>query len=49
MTTAALPQIDQALAARLAEIVGEKRVLVRASELLTYTSDGLPSYNRQPG
>jgi glycolate oxidase subunit GlcD len=49
MTTAALPQIDQALAARLAEIVGEKRVLVRASELLTYTSDGLPSYIRQPG
>jgi glycolate oxidase subunit GlcD len=48
MTTAALPQIDQALAARLAEIVGEKRVLVRASELLTYTSDGLPSYIRQP-
>jgi glycolate oxidase len=49
MTTAALPQIDQALAARLAEIVGEKRVLFRASELLTYTSDGLPSYIRQPG
>jgi glycolate oxidase subunit GlcD len=49
MTTAALPQIDPALAARLAGIVGEKRVLCRASELLTYTSDGLPSYIRQPG
>lgn len=54
MTTAALPpetthRIDKALASRLAAIVGEKRVLFRASELLTYTSDGLPSYFKQPG
>ncbi|HEY4216393.1 MAG TPA: FAD-linked oxidase C-terminal domain-containing protein [Gemmatimonadaceae bacterium] len=42
-------RIDQALANRLAAIVGEKRVLYRPSELLTYTSDGLPSYFKQPG
>lgn len=48
MTAAAAPSIDQALAARLAEIVGERRVLFRPSELLTYTSDGLPSYFKQP-
>jgi len=41
--------IDQALADRLATIVGEKRVLFRPSELLTYTSDALPSYFKQPG
>jgi len=41
--------IDQALADRLAGIVGERRVLFRPSELLTYTSDGLPSYHKQPG
>ncbi|HVX41792.1 MAG TPA: FAD-linked oxidase C-terminal domain-containing protein [Gemmatimonadaceae bacterium] len=41
--------IDQSLAAQLAAIVGEKRVLFRPSELLTYTSDGLPSYHKQPG
>ncbi len=28
--------------------MGDKRVLFRASELLVYTSDGLPSYFRQP-
>ena len=54
MTTAATPPariaaIDQALADRLAAIVGEKRVLFRPSELLTYTSDALPSYFKQPG
>jgi glycolate oxidase subunit GlcD len=48
VTAAAAPSIDQALAARLAEIVGERRVLFRPSELLTYTSDGLPSYFKQP-
>jgi FAD/FMN-containing dehydrogenase len=41
--------IDGALAARLAAIVGEKRVLFRPSELLTYASDALPSYHKQPG
>jgi glycolate oxidase subunit GlcD len=49
VTTAVAQQIDQSLADRLAEIVGAKRVLYRPSELLTYTSDGLPSYNKQPG
>jgi glycolate oxidase subunit GlcD len=49
VTTAVAPQIDQSLADRLAEIVGSKRVLYRPSELLTYTSDGLPSYHKQPG
>jgi glycolate oxidase subunit GlcD len=41
VTPTALPQ-------RLAAIVGEKRVLVRDSELLTYSSDGLPSYDKRP-
>ncbi|HEY4305758.1 MAG TPA: FAD-linked oxidase C-terminal domain-containing protein [Gemmatimonadaceae bacterium] len=49
MTTAVAPQIDQSLADRLIEIVGAKRVLYRPSELLTYSSDGLPSYHKQPG
>ncbi|GAC1412210.1 MAG: FAD-linked oxidase C-terminal domain-containing protein [Gemmatimonadaceae bacterium] len=37
-----------AVATRLAEIVGERHVLSRASELLVYNSDGLPGYRRQP-
>ena len=37
-----------ALAKRLAEIVGERHVLSRPSELLVYNSDGLPGYRRQP-
>ena len=41
--------IDQSLADRLSQIVGARRVLFRPSELLTYTSDGLPSYHKQPG
>jgi glycolate oxidase subunit GlcD len=41
--------IDQELADRLATIVGERRVLFRPSELLTFASDGLPSYHKQPG
>jgi glycolate oxidase subunit GlcD len=50
VTTAAAPtRIDQSLADRLAEIVGARRVLYRPSELLTYSSDGLPSYHKQPG
>ena len=32
----------------LTDIVGPKRVLQRPSELLVYTSDGLPSYRKQP-
>jgi glycolate oxidase subunit GlcD len=36
------------VAERLAEIVGERHVLSRASELLVYNSDGLPGYRRQP-
>jgi glycolate oxidase subunit GlcD len=47
--TAVTPSIDQSLADRLSEIVGSRRVLYRPSELLTYSSDGLPSYHRQPG
>jgi glycolate oxidase subunit GlcD len=48
VTTTVSPKIDQSLADRLAEIVGARRVLFRPSELLTYTSDGLPSYFKQP-
>src|SRR5438874_8339331 len=33
----------------MAGIVGRRRVLFRPSELLTYSSDGLPSYHKQPG
>jgi glycolate oxidase subunit GlcD len=40
--------IDAALATRLAAIVGERRVLYRSGELLTYSSDGLPGYFKQP-
>ncbi|HEX7595541.1 MAG TPA: FAD-linked oxidase C-terminal domain-containing protein [Gemmatimonadaceae bacterium] len=36
------------LAGRLADIVGERHVLGRPSELLVYNSDGLPGYRRQP-
>src|SRR3954470_11581872 len=36
------------VADRLAEIVGERHVLSRPSELLVYNSDGLPGYRRQP-
>jgi glycolate oxidase subunit GlcD len=40
--------IDAALAGRLAEIVGERRVLLRDSELRVYTADGLPGYDKRP-
>ena len=49
MTTVVAPEIDQSLADRLGKIVGGRRVLFRPSELLTYTSDGLPSYHLRPG
>jgi glycolate oxidase subunit GlcD len=39
---------DAALIARLAAIVGERRVLVRAGELRAYESDGLPGYQCRP-
>ena len=48
MTVSATSQIDETIARCLADIVGERRVLFRSSELLTYTSDGLPSYFKQP-
>jgi len=37
-----------AVADRLAEIVGDRHVLSRPSELLVYNSDGLPGYRKQP-
>jgi glycolate oxidase subunit GlcD len=40
--------VDAALATRLAAIVGERRVLYRAGELLAYSSDGLPGYFKKP-
>jgi len=40
--------IDEALARQLAAIVGERRVLYRAGELLAYSSDGLPGYFKRP-
>jgi glycolate oxidase subunit GlcD len=36
------------LRATLAKIVGERHVLERPSELLVYTSDGLPGYKKHP-
>jgi glycolate oxidase subunit GlcD len=40
--------IDQGVIDRLSAIVGSKRVLAREGELLTYQSDGLPTYHRRP-
>ena len=40
--------IDQGVVERLAGIVGRTRVLARDGELLTYASDGLPTYHRRP-
>lgn len=48
MTSATLASPETALVSRLAEIVGERRVLVRAGELRTYESDGLPGYQQRP-
>src|SRR4051794_12611954 len=39
---------QSSVSARLAEIVGDRHVLSRQSELLVYNSDGLPGYRRQP-
>src|SRR2546423_4706129 len=46
--TQPIPRARPAIAERLAEIVGERHVLSRPSELLVYNSDGLPGYRRQP-
>jgi glycolate oxidase subunit GlcD len=48
VTTPALPRADTALVARLAAIVGDRRVLVRPGELRSYESDGLPGYHARP-
>src|SRR5918999_2742024 len=40
--------IDASLAQRLSKIVGERRVLLRDSELRVYTADGLPGYDKRP-
>jgi glycolate oxidase subunit GlcD len=40
--------VDAALASRLAQIVGDRRVLFRPGELVAYASDGLPGYQRRP-
>ncbi|MGI9078403.1 MAG: FAD-binding oxidoreductase [Gemmatimonadaceae bacterium] len=45
MTTAVR---DTELAATLRGIAGDRSVLTRRSQLLTYTSDGLPTYRRWP-
>ncbi|HEX9084114.1 MAG TPA: FAD-linked oxidase C-terminal domain-containing protein [Gemmatimonadaceae bacterium] len=42
------PPTGSAIVERLAEIVGERHVLSRPSELLVYNSDGLPGYRKQP-
>src|SRR5512141_326655 len=47
-TTAQSSPAKSTVADRLAEIVGERHVLSRPSELLVYNSDGLPGYRRQP-
>ena len=51
-TRAAAPPTDddstRRLSERLRDIVGDRFVLERASELLAYESDGLPGYHRRP-
>src|ERR1700686_5627270 len=47
MTPPSQPKASS-VADRLAEIVGDRHVLSRPSELLVYNSDGLPGYRRQP-
>ena len=39
---------DAGVIEKLSAIVGPARVLVRGGELLTYESDGLPTYHRRP-
>ena len=40
--------IDERITAKLAAIVGPRHVLVRSSELLVYSADGLPGYRLIP-
>ena len=40
--------LPEGIVEQLAAIVGPKRVLARDGELLTYESDGLPTYQRRP-
>ncbi|MEP6690496.1 MAG: FAD-linked oxidase C-terminal domain-containing protein [Gemmatimonadaceae bacterium] len=40
---------SNSLVAELREIVGERGIVSRASELLAYSADGLPTYRRPPG
>jgi glycolate oxidase subunit GlcD len=40
--------VDEALVARLTSIVGARRVLQKASELVAYDADGLPSHHKRP-
>src|SRR4026208_803612 len=47
-TRARITPARSSVAERLADIVGERHVLSRPSELLVYNSDGLPGYRRQP-
>src|ERR1700704_2400027 len=47
-TPAQSSPVKSTVAERLAEIVGERHVLSRPSELLVYNSDGLPGYRLQP-
>src|SRR6266496_6195602 len=47
-TPSSTASTQSTVAERLAEIVGERHVLSRQSELLVYNSDGLPGYRRQP-
>ncbi len=40
--------MDNAVVERLIDVVGERHVLDRSSELLVYNSDGLPGYRKKP-
>ncbi|HEY8310709.1 MAG TPA: FAD-linked oxidase C-terminal domain-containing protein [Gemmatimonadaceae bacterium] len=40
--------LDSELVSRLRDVVGERYVLVRDTELLAYQSDGLPGYQKRP-
>lgn len=43
-----MKDVSEALTERLREIVGDRFVLERPTELLAYESDGLPGYHRRP-
>ena len=48
MTSVPVDTARELLAERLRQIVGERRVLLRAGELRSYESDGLPGYQCRP-